>query len=90
MKTHVSFMSNCMHQNIIKYIPYSFKTLRSRRVLQKVKFKRTRALVIHYFIALECNWFDLLTLIMTLCYDYVMNYSILLKSLRQTIGTYMI
>ena len=43
---HDSYMTNCMHQNIIKCIPYSFKTLRSRSVLQKVKFKRTRELFI--------------------------------------------
>ena len=30
--------------------------------------------VVHCFIASKCDWFDLLALIMTLCYDNVMNY----------------
>ena len=33
--------------------------------------------VVHCFIALTCDWFDLLALIMTLCYGYVMNHLIL-------------
>ena len=53
MKTHDSYMTNCMHQNIIKCIPYSFKTLRSRSVLQKVKFKITRELFIDYDLMLR-------------------------------------
>ena len=31
VKTQYSFMTNCMHKNIIKHIPYSFKTKKSQR-----------------------------------------------------------
>ena len=64
-------MTNCMHQNIIKYIPYSFKTLRSRSVLQRVKLKRTMELFIVYNIIVWLVWLTCLDydIMLRLCYE---------------------
>ena len=93
MTTHDSYMTNCMHQNIIKCIPCSFKTSRSRSVLQ-VKFNRTIELVIVNSIIVWLVWLTYLDndLMLRLCdelFDFVIKFETdtwYLHDLRATFG----